>query len=74
LFHRACQINDYDTTLSSKESKAAESKAARAALTQQFQEVDEILKEDIDTLMELMKQRNKEFYNQYQAARVIKDL
>lgn len=68
------KIKDYDTTLSNKDSKAAESKTARASLTQQFQDVDEILKEDLDTLMELMKQRNREFHNQYKAARVIKDL
>ena len=35
---------------------------------------DEILKEELDTIIELVKSRDTEFYNQYRAMRVIKDL
>ena len=53
--------------------KSAESKAAREVLTETFQKTDEILKEDIDIMVGLLRTKDIDFYNKYQAARTIKD-
>lgn len=48
--------------------------ALRKSLTEKFDNADEILSEHLDTMMELVRQDNVQFYNQYFSARVIKDL
>ena len=53
--------------------KFAESKAERELLYQAFEKTDEILREDIDRLMEMVKGKDIEFYDTYRAARTIKD-
>jgi hypothetical protein len=67
-------INLYKEVLGRKESKHAEARAAREALFDAFDNVDDVLKEDLDSLMELVRIPNPEFYNHYWAARAIKDL
>ena len=68
------RITTYENTLGSKESKFAESKASRQELGSLFEDADDLLKEDLDTFVDMMKEGNKGFYNKYQAARIIKDL
>jgi len=53
--------------------KMAEGKSARSLLTEGFTTADAILKTEIDTLIELVKVKDVELYNLYQAVRVIKD-
>lgn len=48
--------------------------ALRKLLTEKFDSADEILSEHMDTMMELVRPDNTQFYNQYFSARVIKDL
>ena len=67
-------LDTYQQLVDSKDAKAAESKAARKALYECFDKTDEILTEDIDTIVELAKISNPDFYEQYQAARTIRDL
>jgi hypothetical protein len=66
-------LDSYRQMVVSKEAKAAESKAARKSLYECFEKTDEILTEDIDTLVELSKNSNADFYQQYKAARSIRD-
>ena len=67
-------LETYRQQADSKHSKTAESKAARKSLYEAFCAADEILREDIDSLIELVKAGNADFYNQYKAARTIRDL
>ncbi|GEM_PF-2317972 len=53
--------------------KFAGSKAERELLYQAFEKTDDILREDIDRLMEMIKGQDIEFYDTYRAARTIKD-
>ena len=68
------KVRAYDKALTNKESKGAEGKAARKELKEEFSTADEILKEEIDNFMAIIKSKDIEFYNAYQALRVIKDL
>ena len=67
-------LETYRKMVDSKEVKTAESRAARKSLYECFDKADDILANDIDTLMELVKISNPDFYNQYRAARSIRDL
>jgi hypothetical protein len=51
-----------------------ESKTARKSLFERFDKADEILKSDIHTLAKVIKTSDDNFYNQYQAARSIRDM
>ncbi|NCQ19599.1 MAG: hypothetical protein GW805_14895, partial [Ignavibacteria bacterium] len=48
--------------------------ATRVALTKLFEKTDALLNEEADMLVEVVKESQPDFYNQYFAARVIKDL
>ncbi len=65
-------IHDFALRLSKRRETPVENKAA-FALASTFDRTDEILREEIDRLMEIVRRNNLFFYNQYQAARVIKD-
>jgi len=67
-------IESFSLQLNDHHLKHAESKAARDMLYSAFDAANEILKEELDVLIKLVKAGDIEFYNQYQAARVIKDL
>jgi hypothetical protein len=71
-FDKALDI--FRQQVAAKEVKIAESKAARKSLYECFDKADEILIEDIDTLVELAKIGNPDFYRQYKAARAIRDV
>jgi hypothetical protein len=64
----------YEKRVNTKESKTHESHIARTNLDTAFDNADEILKDELDTFMELVRTKNNDFYNQFQAARVVKDL
>lgn len=68
------KLKAYDDSLSSRESKSAQSKTARKALKKEFDNVDDILKEDIDNLVRLLNEKNPKFYEDYKSSRVIKDI
>lgn len=67
-------ITAYNTALSSKETRVASAIGAREGLTKVMNEADEILKEEIDPFMESFRKSHQSFYNEYMAARVIKDV
>ena len=67
-------VNDYEDAVNNRDTKHAEGKASRKDLKALFTETDDILKNELDRLMEMVKDDSEEFYNQYKAARTIKDL
>ena len=68
------QIDAYAAALENREMVSAEKTAARQALSQAFDQADEILTDMLDPIMEMYRTQDQQFYNQYQSARVIKDL
>lgn len=70
----AGKIDMFSAALGERESSAAKSTGATASLVNLFALVDELLNEELDRLVELLRESNTNFYNEYFAARVIKDL
>jgi hypothetical protein len=67
-------INHYENAVNMKESKSAESHSTKNSLEKSFKTADEILKDEIDRYIELVKEKYPDFYDQYIKARTIKDL
>ena len=63
----------YDAAIGARESSVADRKGARGTMSDLFDQVDELLNEEFDRYMELLRSTETEFYNKYFAARVIKD-
>lgn len=68
------KLESFSAALGSKESRVAESKSVRQELGEDFDMTDEVLYEELDGMIELVKKSDPEFYNKYQAGRIIKDL
>lgn len=68
------KIDSYDTSLGERESGSATRTGARLSLTELFAKTDDILENEIDRQMELLREEYTEFCNEYFAARVIRDL
>ncbi|KAF0140046.1 MAG: hypothetical protein FD122_2807 [Stygiobacter sp.] len=68
------KITAFGEALDGKDTGFANRSALRIALTEKFDEADSILAEQLDALIELVRKTNILFYDQYYAARVIKDL
>jgi hypothetical protein len=68
------KLDNFNSALGSKESRVAESKSARQELGEDFDMTDEVLYEELDGMIELVKKADPEFYNKYQAGRTIKDI
>jgi hypothetical protein len=67
-------IDNYDAAMGGKDTGFAEKSAARKGLTDAFNKADDILKGELDNLIELYRNGDIDFYNSYQSARAIKDL
>lgn len=68
------KIDAFAAALDGKDTGFASRSALRKALSDKFDEADIILNEQMDTLIELVRKSNTLFYDQYFAARGIKDL
>lgn len=68
------KIADYSAAIGDRESGVADRVGATAALSDLFDQTDDVLTEDLDRLMELVRESQTDFYNKYFAARVIKDI
>jgi hypothetical protein len=68
------KIDNFANALGVRESSAAKSTGATANLQMYFTEADDILNEDMDRMLEMFNQSQPGFYNEYFAARVIKQL
>lgn len=68
------RIAAYDAAIRDVASGMAERSGARTAVSDLFVQADETLKEEVDPLMQMLRVTDPEFYNDYRAARVIKDI
>jgi hypothetical protein len=68
------KLNIYESILKTKEHKTVERISSKIILKEEFKKTDYILKNELDKLIELVKTSSIDFYQQYKAARVIKDL
>ena len=68
------KIDAYEESLEATETSSGAQTAARIALTDGFGLVDDLLYEQLDPLMEVFRNEDRNFYNQYQSVRVIKDI
>ena len=68
------KIDTYEAKSDLKENRFAERKNARQELGQRFVDANEILIEELDTLVEFIKDKHSEFYGDYQAARLINNV
>lgn len=67
------KVEAYRTALGVRERSVAERMEARTTMQDHFYKIDEILEEEIDPAMELIRATNTQFYNEYFALRVVKD-
>ena len=64
----------YDAALKDVASGTAERVGVRTTVSELFTQVDDVLKEEIDPMMQIFRVTDPEFYNQFRAARAIKDI
>ena len=67
-------ISEFQKCAGERDSSFASRVAARESLDRLFDKADDLLNNELDSLMETFKSENSDFYNAYQSARVIKDL
>ena len=68
------KIENFEEALGGKDSGFTNRSALRKELGEKFDAADEIIEHELDTMIELIKKRQPLFYDQYFAARNIKDL
>lgn len=64
----------FDAALGKRESSVAERVGATAALTALFEQTDDVLAKEMDNIVEAIRSTQTQFYNEYFAARVVKEL
>ncbi len=69
----AAKIKAFGDALGSRESSVAERSGAKTALSDLFSQADSLL-DRIDAMMQLLRAKATQFFNEYFAARVIKDV
>lgn len=68
------KIEAFEEALSGKDTSFTSRSALRKELSEKFDAADEIIEHQLDTMIELVKKSQPLFYDQYFAARNIKDL
>lgn len=68
------KISAFSVSINDRDSSTVEKIALKESLHKLFDSADEILKEELDNFAESLKNDYPQFYNEYQAARVIKEL
>ena len=68
------RVTAFDAALKDIASGMAERIGARTALAEMFGKADELLREELDPEMHIFRLTDPEFYSDYRAARVIKDI
>ena len=68
------RIAAYDAATKQVSSGMAERVGARTAVSDLFIQADQILKDELDRMMQFFRVSAPEFYNDYRAARVIRDI
>ena len=68
------RIAAFDAAMKDVASGTAERVGARTALAEMFNKADELLREELDPVMHIFRLTDPDLYNDYRAARVIKDI
>ncbi len=68
------KIAVFAAAVGGRESSIAERAGARTSLVDLFRQADELLREELDRCMELLRATEQQFYTEYFAARIVKDL
>jgi len=68
------RIAAYESAVREVASGMAERTGAKTAVGDLFVQADQVLKDELDTMMQIFRVTDPEFYNDYRAARVIKDI
>jgi len=68
------RIDDFNSALGTREESMALRVAAGAEVESFFKDADNILGNQMDTIMEVFRESDTQFYNEYKNARVIRDL
>ena len=64
----------YSAAIGAREVSVADRKGARGTMNDLFDKADELLHEELDRYMEMLRPTETELYNKYFSARVVKDL
>ena len=68
------RIGAYETAVKDVASGLAERTGAKTAVSDLFVQADQVLREELDPMMQIFRVTDPEFYNDYRAARVIRDI
>lgn len=68
------RIAAFEESLKDVSTGVAERVGARSMLSELYVQADDVLKEEIDPMMQIFRSSDPEFYNEYRSVRVIKDL
>jgi hypothetical protein len=68
------KVETYGVSIGAQEVGVTDRKGARTTMNELFDEVDELLHEEVDRLMEVLRPLEAELCNKYFSARVVKDL
>jgi len=68
------RVDTYAASIGIRESSVGEHSGARIALMQMYDQADELLNDDLDRLMELIRSSEPQLYSQYFALRSVKEL
>lgn len=68
------KFQNFENSISDKGQSFSSKSALRQALTDDFDNLEDLLNEQGDHLIELVREKNLDAYNEYFAARVVKDL
>jgi hypothetical protein len=68
------KVEMYAASIGAQEVSTANRKGARGTINDLFDKTDELIHEELDRFMEMMRPTETELYNKYFSARVVKDL
>jgi BMFP domain-containing protein YqiC len=68
------KVDTYTAASGAREVSVTERKGARGTMNDLFNKTDELLREELDRYMELLRPTETELYNKYFSARIVKDL
>ena len=69
----ADNVWNFENSIEVQEDSFAQSKAARQKLAELFDETDEIISEELDLMVERVREKESNFYSDYQSNRVLVD-
>jgi hypothetical protein len=74
ITHLQQMIDSYKSAIGGRDTGLSSRSAYRKELTLKLDELNKLFEEELDNLIELLRKKNRLFYDKYQSARGIKDL